>query len=89
MSSRHTKCEEAELIHSLTIIDVIESAEDLSISAVTIQPKVEANLPHEDYKQPSYEVSTTIKCLTSAAFPVLAINFGIIKFFGLFKQSYL
>lgn len=51
-----TKSEEGEL-PSVTIIDVIESAEDLSVSAMTIEPKVEANVPNKDYRVPYEEVS--------------------------------
>ncbi|XP_031736269.1 uncharacterized protein LOC105436169 isoform X2 [Cucumis sativus] len=48
VSSKLAQPEEAERPLSVTMIDVIESEEDLSISAVTIEPKVEANAPHKD-----------------------------------------
>lgn len=61
VSSKLAKAEEAEQLLSVTMIDVIESEEDLSISAVTIEPKVEANAPHKDYRVSSNEVSIYYK----------------------------
>lgn len=62
VSSKLAKAEEAEQLLSVTMIDVIESEEDLSISAVTIEPKVEANAPHKDYRVSSNEeLSSEVK----------------------------
>ncbi|XP_038894927.1 uncharacterized protein LOC120083308 isoform X2 [Benincasa hispida] len=55
VSSKLPKSEEAEQLLSVTMIDVIESEENLSVSAVTIKPKVEANAPHKDYRVSSSE----------------------------------
>lgn len=61
VSSKLAQPEEAEQPLSVTMIDVIESEEDLSISAVTIEPKVEANAPRKDDRVSSNEVSVYIK----------------------------
>ncbi|KAA0043329.1 uncharacterized protein E5676_scaffold1734G00030 [Cucumis melo var. makuwa] len=55
VSSKLAQPEEAEQPLSVTMIDVIESEEDLSISAVTIEPKVEANAPRKDDRVSSNE----------------------------------
>lgn len=58
-SSKPAKSEEAEPISLVTIIDVVESGEDLAVSAVTVESKLlEPNVPHnKDYKLSSNEVT--------------------------------
>ncbi|XP_022158110.1 uncharacterized protein LOC111024669 isoform X2 [Momordica charantia] len=63
-SSKPAKSEEAEPISLVTIIDVVESGEDLAVSAVTVESKLlEPNVPHnKDYKLSSNEeISSELK----------------------------
>ncbi|XP_022987097.1 uncharacterized protein LOC111484754 isoform X1 [Cucurbita maxima] len=55
LSNKAAKSEEAEQLPKVTMIDVIESDEGLSISAMTIEHKVEANSPHKDHRMSSNE----------------------------------